>query len=144
MSRYAEGTDVSVRRSKEQIEALLQQHGAEGFHTGWDADRDIIEFVFHNVQIRFVLSRANPDDFKHDRQGRIRRKDVQERQINQYDRQRWRALYLVVRAKLEAVESGLAIFEQEFLGFIVTPDNRTLGEILVPRLQQGQQLLLEG
>jgi hypothetical protein len=54
------------------------------------------------------------------------------------DRQRWRALYLVVRAKLEAVEAGIAIFEEEFMAFIVVPGkNQTLGEILLPRLSDG-------
>jgi hypothetical protein len=54
-------------------------------------------------------------------------------------RQRWRALYLVVRAKIEAVEAGLAIFEEEFLAFIVVPGlNKTIGEIMVPRLNAGE------
>jgi hypothetical protein len=43
------------------------------------------------------------------------------RAIDQADRQRWRALYLVIRAKLEAVEAGIAVYEQEFLAFISSP-----------------------
>ena len=34
---------------------------------------------------------------------------------------RWRALALVVKAKLEAVECGISTLENEFLAFIVLP-----------------------
>ena len=37
-------------------------------------------------------------------------------------RQRWRALLLIIRAKLEAVESGITTLESEFLANIVLPD----------------------
>jgi hypothetical protein len=35
-------------------------------------------------------------------------------------RQRWRALVLVIKAKLEAVEAGISTLESEFLANIVT------------------------
>jgi hypothetical protein len=35
---------------------------------------------------------------------------------------------MVVKAKLEAVESGIVTFEDEFLAQTVLPDNRTVGE----------------
>ena len=37
-------------------------------------------------------------------------------------RQRWRALLLIIRAKLEAVASGITTLENEFLANIVLPD----------------------
>jgi hypothetical protein len=39
-------------------------------------------------------------------------------------RQRWRALALVVKAKLEAVQSGIATFEDEFLAYTMLPERR--------------------
>ncbi len=43
------------------------------------------------------------------------------------------------RAKLEAVEAGIAVFEEEFMAFIVVPGlNQTIGEIMVPRLSTGE------
>lgn len=36
MSRYAEGTDVPVERSKAQIEEILRRYGASAFASGWD------------------------------------------------------------------------------------------------------------
>lgn len=141
MTRYAESTDVPVTRSKAHIEELLRTHKAEGFHVGWDASRDVIEFLWKGKQIRFVLPRPERSDFKFggsDRRRRSRTEGQITRAIEQADRQRWRALYLVIRAKIEAVEAGLAVFEEEFLASIVVPGrNQTIGEIMLPRIAQG-------
>jgi hypothetical protein len=51
-------------------------------------------------------------------------------------RQRWRAVVLVVKAKLEAVESGISTLEAEFLANIVTESGRTIGEVVLPRLTE--------
>jgi len=136
-TRYAATTEVPVEKSKRVIEELLKQHGADAYHTGWDAARDIIEFGWQGKQIRFVLPRPDRNDFVTGRHGSRTPKQITVA-IDQADRQRWRALYLVVRAKLEAVEAGISIFEEEFMAFIVVPGtNRTVGETLVPRIQAG-------
>jgi hypothetical protein len=54
---------------------------------------------------------------------------------NQAIRQRWRALVLAVKAKLEAVEVGISTIEKEFLAFVVMPDGRQLLDHLLPELQ---------
>lgn len=137
--RYAAETEVPIERSKRQIEELLKGHGAEAYHTGWDADRDIIEFGYKGKQIRFVLRRLKRTDFTWTKQGLMRSPRQQQAAYEQADRARWRALYLVVRAKLESVESGIAIFEEEFMAFIVVPgQGRTVGEILLPQIESGQ------
>jgi hypothetical protein len=43
-------------------------------------------------------------------------------------RQRWRALALCIKAKLEAVEAGITQFEEEFYAHIVLPGGRTIYE----------------
>ena len=115
--RYASKTDVTVVRSRQQIEQLLIDHGAEGFLHGWNHEKDKIEFALRERVIRIEIIRpvkSYPD------------LETQSK-VEQADRQRWRGLYLVVRAKLEAVESGLAIFDEEFLSYIVTASGRTVG-----------------
>ena len=136
-SRYAAETEVPVEKSKRVIELLLQQRGAEQYHTGWDASRDIIEFGWKGKQIRFVLPRPTRADFELSPGGVQRSRLQVENAMIKADRQRWRALYLVVRAKLEAVEAGIAVFEEEFMAFIVTSTNQTIGEILLPRIEAG-------
>jgi hypothetical protein len=135
---YASETEVPVERSKRQIEVMLQQQGAEAYHVGWDKDRDIIEFGWKGKQIRFVLKRFEKKDFEIAPSGWARSGRQQQQAYEQADRSRWRALYLVVRAKLEAVERGIAVFEEEFMAFIVVPGrNQTVGEILLPRIAEG-------
>ncbi len=51
-------------------------------------------------------------------------------------RQKWRALYLVIKAKLEAVESGISCFEDEFLANIVLPDGSLVGNFMRPQIEQ--------
>lgn len=145
MRRYAADTDVPVARSKAAIEAMLLQHGATEFAFGWDPTHDRLQFRLFQRTIRFTLPRPDPDDrrFTLDARGYSRSASSVKRQIEQADRQRWRALYLVIRAKLEAVEAGIAIFEQEFLAFVVLGNGFTVGDVLVPRLQSGSPLLLE-
>ena len=131
---YAYDTAVPVDRSKQQIEGLLAKHGAEGFHTGWQAARgddpgwDAIEFLWKSRTIRFKLVRP--------------KRASSQAALEQKHRQHWRVLHLVIKAKLEAVEAGVAIFEEEFLPFIVASDGRTVAEHLVPRLTAGKQLQL--
>jgi hypothetical protein len=140
---YAADTEVPVDRSKQQIEAMLKQRGCEGFASAWSSQGDTIEFMWKGMRIRFVVPPLDQEKYKHDAQGRERRAEVLAKQLAQANRARWRGLYLVVKAKLEAVESGISIFEEEFLAFIVDPtSNSTVGQVLVPRLLNGGKLLL--
>jgi hypothetical protein len=142
--RYAATTEVSPDRSRAAIEALLREHGAEAFAYGWDPTHDKLQFKLRDRTIRFILPRPDPRDRKYrlDRRGWVRTDKAVAAAVQQADRQRWRALYLVIRAKLEAVEAGIAVYEQEFLAFIVTANDMTVGDILVPRIAAGQPLML--
>lgn len=139
---YAHETTVAVERSKTQIECLLIKHGAEGYHTGWqnatptDPGWDAIEFVWKGKVIRFRLPRPTSKD-KHfkDKYGMQLSGNRLVTAMDQRNRSRWRILFLVVKAKLEAVEGGIAVFEEEFMSFIVTANGKTVGEVLLPRLQ---------
>jgi len=50
-------------------------------------------------------------------------------------RQRWRALLLALKAKLECVESGIETFDEAFLAHVVCGDGgKTVGDHLLPQL----------
>lgn len=145
--QYAAETEVPVSRSRAAIEELLREHGATKFASGWSETHDTLQFELHGRVIRFMLPRPDRNDSKFtqwSKQQAWRKATAQmvQSRIEQADRQRWRALYLVIRAKIEAVEAGIAIFEQEFLAFIVLPNDLTIGDALVPQLQAGAQLRL--
>ena len=62
--------------------------------------------------------------------------DQEEEAYDQACRQRWRALLLVIKAKLEAVTAGISTIETEFLANIVLPDNTTAGEWMLPQIDR--------
>lgn len=54
-------------------------------------------------------------------------------------RQRWRALALCIKAKLEAVECGITTFESEFLAHIVLPSGETMADRALPYIAQAYE-----
>ena len=137
--RYAEGTEVSTERSKAEIERILARYGADQFMSGWDSSRAFLGFRVQDrmVRIHLPLPDRNAEEFQLTPSKRWERSESD--RIKAYEkacRQRWRALALVVKAKLEAVETGIATFDEEFLSYILLPDNTTVGEHLLPQVAQ--------
>lgn len=142
MGRYASDTSVPVEKSRAEIETTLRRYGADGFRYGW-ADREgkrleQIEFTTNGRMIRFTLAMPSKDDPAFARtptKGLLRSPADRVKAWEQACRQRYRALALAIKAKLEAVECGISEFEAEFLAFVVDPlDGRTMGEILRPQI----------
>lgn len=71
--------------------------------------------------------------FTHHARG-MRTPDAAMKEWEKACRQRWRALALVIKAKLEAVESGISVFEDEFMANIVLPGGRTVSEEIRPMI----------
>jgi hypothetical protein len=128
-ARYAERTEVAPEKSRAELERILARYGASKFMYGWDENQAILSFFAEERYVRFTLSMPDRDEhrFTHHARGR-RTQSAAEKEWEQATRQVWRALVLVVKAKLEAVAAGIAEFEQEFLAYIVLPDDRTVGQ----------------
>lgn len=148
--RYARDTSVSTDKSQAEIKATLQRYGASGFLFGHDENRAVVGFKMADRQVRFYLTLPSPAEerFTHTaRRGLRRRPEDSHREWEQACRQQWRALALVIKAKLEAVAAGIAVFESEFLANIVLPDGRLVGEHVAPAISRAyatnkmQQLL---
>jgi hypothetical protein len=134
--RYAANTKVSSDKSRQEIEAILVRYGASGF-IRWADDSAVIAFRYNEKNIKFVLPLPdrNSKKFTHtESRGRLRHPDDQRKVYEQAVKQRWRALALSIKAKLEAVESGIATFEEEFLPYIVIHDGMTVAQWLLPQL----------
>lgn len=134
---YAKTTSVPVERSKAEIERTLQRYGASQFIYGWDQDEAVVGFVVSHEgqmrQIRFKVKLPNADEL---RSARRRTPSQIETAIAQTTRQRWRALLLIIKAKLEAIEIGIATFEDEFLAYTMLPSGQTVGEWVAPQLEE--------
>lgn len=139
MTRYAQDTSVSSDRSRAEIERTLARYGAQQFMYGWDQDRAIVGFVARGRQVRFLLPLPDRNDreFTHTPTRGNRRTDAQiEQAYEQAVKQRWRALALVIKAKLEAVEAEIVTFEEEFGMHMVLPTGRTVAETVLPQIDQ--------
>lgn len=138
MTRYAARTDVSSANSRTEIEKTLTRYGATGFMVGWEGDKAVIGAVLRGRTVRFILPLPDRDarEFQRSPTGRLRSVGSAEAAYEQAVKQRWRALALVVKAKLEAVESGIVGFDQEFMGHLVLPDGRMVVDHVLPRVVQ--------
>jgi len=121
---YAEKTKVPVLQSRLEIEKTLQRYGATSFAFAQESDRAMVGFRMNKRQLRFTLTM--PKGF-----------------TPQDERQRWRALVLVIKAKLEAVTAGITVFDDEFMAHIVMPNGQTVADLVRDQIeaayQSGQQ-----
>ena len=136
---YAAKTSVGWKSSRDEIERTLQRYGATQFMTGWDVGGAMVAFSARGRQFRFML--PLPDqrsrEFTHTASRGVQRSPLEaEKSYDQAVRQRWRALALVIKAKLEAVASGISDFEEEFLAHIILPSGRTVAEETLPSITQ--------
>ena len=137
---YAENTSVSAERSRAEIETTLKRYGADSFGYMTDARRAQIGFQCQGRLIQISIAIPDGSQLKA-KTGKWAREvtDVQRAAwVEQENRRRWRALNLVIKAKLEAVASGISTMEMEFLAFTVLPDGKTVGDWMHPQLEQIQ------
>ena len=136
MPTYASQTDVTPDRSRAEIERTLQRYGASGFMYGWQGTRAIVGFQMHNRNLRFelVLPDIDSDEFSLTETGRERAPNAALKAWEQACKQRWRALALIIKAKLESVEAGVYEFDEAFLPDIVLHGGQTAGRFMLPKL----------
>jgi len=123
---YAERTVVPVQQSKNEIERLLQMNGAGAIAMFTDDGRAVaaVAFTMAERSYRFVMPMP-----------RMCAKGSREEKIRmQLARQRWRALLLVLKAKIESARSGVTTLETELLPYAVLPNGRTVADEVQPRL----------
>lgn len=137
--QYAKDTSVSSEQSQAEIRKTLTKYGATKFAYLEEAEQAAIMFEIANRRIRFVLPLPNRNDPKFwETPGRKLQRSANAafKEWEQASRQRWRALALAIKAKLEAVESGIATFEEEFLAYVIMPDGQTVGEHVLPNVER--------
>lgn len=131
MRRYAERTSVPVANSRAEIDKLLRNHGATQFVYGEGAGQSLLAFEISTTDVngdkvsrrlRFLVPMPTLG------------RGTTESKVAAETRRRWRALLLVLKAKLEAVASQIVTFDQEFLAHIVVENNTTVGDRMVPIL----------
>ncbi len=133
---YAERTEVAVSKTKGEIDALLRRHKAAAFATMEEAHRATIAFRMEgrNITFRLPLPDATADEFARNGNNAVRSPEKRAEAWEQACRSRWRALFLCIKAKLEAVESRIETFEEAFLAHVMMPDGMTVAEHAAPMI----------
>ena len=99
----------------------------------------MIGFRFEGKMVRFLLTMPDRNDDRFRFTAARRKVRSPEQSIVEWEkgcRQVWRALALVVKAKLEAVEAGIVTFEEEFLAQLVLPGGQTVAEQALPAIRK--------
>lgn len=137
---FAGNTSVPIERSKAEIEGMLTRYGADQFISGWSDNEARIQFRAKNRYIRFIITMPNRADKRFTQDPRCswrkRAEGAAQKAYDQEIRRLWRALALVVKAKLEAVQSGITQFDDEFMAQIVMPDGKTVSEHARPMIDE--------
>jgi hypothetical protein len=118
---YASRTTVPVEKTRMEIERLVKRYGAKGFASGWQGGIVRVEFLASERHIR--ISVLVPDNKP------------------QVARTKWRAMLLVIKAKLESVDAHISTFEQAFAADIVMPGT---GKTVWETIREPIKLAYEG
>lgn len=128
MATYAKGTAVSVDKTQGEIRKEVQRFGASHFSFAEGPGYGIVEFVVGPEKaqrhIRFRLNLPDKSDtrFWQTPVQKFRRSaDDARKSWELACRESWRALLLLVKAKLAAVQAGIVSIEEEFLPHTVDP-----------------------
>jgi len=146
-TQYAARTVVSEENTKAEIESTLRRFGAEAFGSAWDGTggtvHHLIYFKLGGQPYRITVPMPEEKEFQYTPVRLVTRSPVeQRREWDQAKRQRLRALLLVIKAKLAAVEAGITTLEQEFFSNLMLPSGQTMSEWAGPQFRtmiaQGQ------
>lgn len=131
---YASSTSVPVSRSRDEIERTLSRFGATAFAYFNQPPTVAIAFEISNVRVKMSMTLPDRAQFRLDSRGKLRTESAIDKDFEQACRQRWRTLANAIKAKLAIVDDGISTIEREFLADVMTPDGRTVGEIIVPQI----------
>ena len=93
----------------------MRRCGADQFLTGGDSESAVMRFRLAGRHLAFKLPLADA-------------------QTAQQVRARWRALLLVIKARMEAIEIGIMTVDDAFLAETVLPDRQTVADFMRPQI----------
>lgn len=140
--KFAEKTDVTVSKSRAELEDMLMRYGATSTAVFNGPAEAAIAFEMEGRRILMRLGLPDASDEKFlfavmGFRGKKRRSVADARKAwDQACRQKWRALVLAVKAKLVAVEEGVETLEEAFMAHVVMPDGQTVADHVRPRIAQ--------
>ena len=132
---YAEKTTVSVEKSRVEIESTLRRYGADQFTYATDDTRGmaVIQFRTQDRHVRYVITMPQQNERRFLEHSRGNRTEAAAyREWEQACRQKWRALALAIKAKLEIVQSGISEWLRPQLAIAYEPGSMPQGLPALP------------
>jgi hypothetical protein len=139
-------TSVPVERSKQQIRDALKRAGARGMQLEetWDSDGRIetclVRFIWipeesvTPVKVRLEATPLAPEKRTDYRGG-------WKVSPEQRERQAWRGLSWYLESLVKAATFGIVPFEAVFLAYFEDAQGKTIGEHVIPMLEEGKLAL---
>lgn len=144
MSRvYASATVVPVQRTLSELDKLVTKYGATGFAYGRDEELARVVFILGGRMLRFQIKQPKMTSVSRTTTGRARSEKVQQEALAAEERRLWRAIFLLVKALLVAVDEGIIDIGEAFLANTVLPDGMTMAEwseVAIPRVIASGQM----
>ncbi len=125
---YAKGTETTVERTRAELEAMLIRYGASQRIVGENDETSEawVGFTMQARQVKLTIPLPKIEDVKFPKAARDKSEARKRKLLEQSKRERWRAVVLLVKAKLETIALGLSTVEREFLADLVLVDGQTL------------------
>lgn len=141
MTRYAEGTEVTVDKSKQEIERLLKSRGADQRIFGEDEVGAQVIFRIAGLKLKFEIIYPSPDDrsITHSKSGYWMKPAQIKARYDAEIRRRWRVLLIQLKVKFETIDSGAANIGKEFLAYIMLPNGATVSEQVAPSIAKAYE-----
>lgn len=141
---YAKGTSTTVASSQHEIGQTLSRYKVHTYAFGQEPGKAIVSFKMGDLPIRVGIPLPAHREGKR-RAANGRMVDI-EREWEQEVREAWRALVLLIKANLEAIERKIVTPEQAFMAYLVLPSGETVGDVVLPKyteaLASGSRLAL--
>lgn len=133
MGRYAKDTKVPVEKSRGDISAILTRYGCVRMAWATEPSGDTLHFELDGRSFRFSIIRPTSESMRtdHAHEYAYPHNIDWEAKAEQEWRRRWRAHVLLLKAKLEFVDGGDTTIVREFMANLLTPDGRTVGEVVL-------------
>lgn len=129
---YAKKTRVPVERSRGEIERILRAHGAQQVASSWDVASRTGQVAcrLKGYTLRWTVTTPGIHVTHALSAEQLKRKVADE------EARRWRVLVILIKAKLDAIETGGAVIEAEFLANICLPNGKTVYDVAKPEIDR--------
>jgi hypothetical protein len=135
---YAENTEIAVEKSMSEIVGMIRNAGAERIAQVEEPGTVAIQFFLRERMLRFRVALPAWDTMpKWNGRRELLTDDKRKQMAAQRAKQRARALMLVIKAKIESVESGVETFDEAFMPNVVMPDGKTVAQHTLSRIAEG-------